>query len=495
MGELRSGFLAYRRIHCSMFLVYSQRFMKALVWLQERILDYRKIISPLLAVVGLLFVYHGTQKQVTLIVDNQSLQIHTHARTVRSLLAEIDIQPSPGDEIFPAIDQPLEDHQTVIFKTSSQLLLDEEGELEAARSTEGISENILAQLGLRLFPGDSVRSYGTGISATPSSDQTWRILRIDRGHSLRVKLGDGVVAFSSSAPTLGEALWEAGIEVFEGDRVNPSFNAVLDRARSVTLSQSSEYSIHVDGQTIHRRGSGDDVGEILASSGISLVGLDYAIPAVYEAPPLDGNIRVVRVVESMIVELEPVEFETVYQPADHLELDTLEVLEPGTFGVQSRTVRIRYEDEEEVSRRVEDTVIAVEPKNRVIGYGTRIVVRTLDTPQDMIEYWRAIPVYATSYSPCNLGVPWCGTLTASGKEVKRGVIGVIRSWYNLMKGWSVFVPGYGSGTFEDIGAGIAGKDWIDLGFTDENIEPWHHWTTLYFLTPIPPLDSIPWILP
>jgi len=122
-------------------------------------------------------------------------------------------------------------------------------------------------------------------------------------------------------------------------------------------------------------------------------------------------------------------------------------------------------------------------------------VRTLDTPQGTIEYWRSIPIYATSYSPCNLGVPWCGTLTASGAEVQRGVIGVIRSWYNLMRGWSVFVPGYGPGTFEDIGAGIAGKDWIDLGFTDENIEPWHHWTTLYFQTPVPSLDSIPWILP
>ena len=200
-------------------------------------------------------------------------------------------------------------------------------------------------------------------------------------------------------------------------------------------------------------------------------------------------------VEDLLVELEPVEFETVYQPADQLELDTLEVLEPGTFGVKSKTIRIRYENGEEVTRTIEDAVIAVEPKNRVIGYGTRIVVRTLDTGQGTIEYWRAIPIYATSYSPCNLGVPWCGTLTASGKGVDRGIIGVIRSWYNLMQGWSVFVPGYGPGTFEDIGAGIAGRDWIDLGFTDDNFEPWHQWTTLYFLTPIPPLDSIPWILP
>jgi uncharacterized protein YabE (DUF348 family) len=469
--------------------------MKALVWLQERILDYRNILSPLLAVVGFLLVYHGTQKQVTLIVDDQSLLVYTHARTVKSLLDEMDIQPGPGDQIHPATDRPLPNHQTVIFNTSSQILLDEEGKLKATRSTESISENILVQLGLRLFPGDSVRSYGIDRLGPASLEQPWRLLRIDRGHPVKVKFGDGEVGFSSSAPTLGGALWEAGIEVFEGDLIDPGFHTVLDRGFSVTLVQSSDYSIRVDGQTIHRRGSGENVGEVLASAGLSLVGLDYAIPAVHEAPPLDGNIRIMRVFENMLVGLEPIEFETVYQSADNLELDTLEVLEPGTFGVQSKTVRIRYEDGEEVSRRVDDAVIAVEPKNRIIGYGTRIVVRTLDTPQGPIEYWRAIPVYATSYSPCNLGVPWCGTLTASGKEVKRGVIGVIRSWYNLMRGWSVFVPGYGPGTFEDIGAGIAGKDWIDLGFTDEDIEAWHHWTTLYFLTPIPSLDSIPWLLP
>ena len=75
------------------------------------------------------------------------------------------------------------------------------------------------------------------------------------------------------------------------------------------------------------------------------------------------------------------------------------------------------------------------------------------------------------------------------------MIGVIRSWYNQMKGWPVFVPVYGPGSIEDIGAGFADKDWIDLGFTDDNYEAWYDWTTLYFLTPVPPLDSIPWILP
>jgi uncharacterized protein YabE (DUF348 family) len=470
--------------------------MKAMNWLQGRISDHWKKVTPLLAVGGFIFIFISSQKHVIVIINGESYMLSTHARSVGSLLDEMDIFPNPGDELFPGVNQPLERNQTVVYTTSSAVILDEEGELAVARTTKFIPENILAQKGVRIFPGDSLVSYGSGIH--PTADQIKRgehWLRIDRGHPIKLQVGNEMLEFSSSEPTLGEALWRAGIVLYEGDQLEPAPETILDSELSVTLRRASEYTILVDGQTINRRGTGDRVGEILANTGIGLVGLDYSLPGIDSPSPSDGVIQVVRVVEELLVELEPVEFETVYQPADQLELDTLEVLEPGTFGVQSKTIRIRFEDGEEVSRSIQDAVIAVEPKNRVIGYGTRIVVRTLDTGQGTIEYWRAIPIYATSYSPCNLGVPWCGTLTASGKPVYRGIIGVIRSWYNLMRGWSVFVPGYGPGTFEDIGAGIAGRDWIDLGFTDDNFEPWHQWTTLYFLTPVPSLDSIPWILP
>ena len=193
--------------------------------------------------------------------------------------------------------------------------------------------------------------------------------------------------------------------------------------------------------------------------------------------------------------MEPAPFETLYQPAPDLEIDNIEVVDPGKYGIVASRVRIRLENGEEVNRRVDEAWQAVEPSPRILGYGTKIVVRTLRTSSGSIEYWRAVPVYATSYSPCNLGVDYCGWRTASGKKVKRGVIGVIRSWYNAMKGWPIYVPNYGIGSIEDIGGGIAGRKWIDLGFTDEEYERWHSWTTLYFLTPVPPLEYITWILP
>ena len=62
-------------------------------------------------------------------------------------------------------------------------------------------------------------------------------------------------------------------------------------------------------------------------------------------------------------------------------------------------------------------------------------------------------------------------------------------------GWqasAVYVPGYGFAIIADVGA-LSSKPWIDLGYSDDDYEPWSQNVTMYFLTPIP--ESIPWTLP
>jgi 3D (Asp-Asp-Asp) domain-containing protein len=108
-----------------------------------------------------------------------------------------------------------------------------------------------------------------------------------------------------------------------------------------------------------------------------------------------------------------------------------------------------------------------------------------------IEYWRKVTAYATSYTACSAGS--CGGRTASGQPVTRGVVAVIRSWYNQMRGQQVYVPGYGTGVIADIGAGVPGQNWIDLGYGEGDYVPWHSNVTIYFLAPVPAV--VPWSLP
>lgn len=66
------------------------------------------------------------------------------------------------------------------------------------------------------------------------------------------------------------------------------------------------------------------------------------------------------------------------------------------------------------------------------------------------------------------------------------------NWYLIMGGQPLYIPNYGFATVEDVCGGCIGKPWIDLGFSDEDFEPWSSWVTVYFLTPIP--DSIIYVL-
>jgi 3D (Asp-Asp-Asp) domain-containing protein len=206
-------------------------------------------------------------------------------------------------------------------------------------------------------------------------------------------------------------------------------------------------------------------------------------------------IRVVRVTEQVVSVLEPLPFETIYEADPELEIDLQRLISSGTPGVSATTTRVRFEDGVEVSRFEEGTRKAREPEPRVLGYGTNIIPRTLQTPDGPITYYRAVSMYATAYSPCHLGVPnYCSTITSSGKELAKGMVAFVLRWYRVMKGQAVYIPGYGIATVEDVGGGIPGRHWIDLGYTDAEIISWNRWVTVYFLTPVPPADRIYWIL-
>ena len=249
----------------------------------------------------------------------------------------------------------------------------------------------------------------------------------------------------------------------------------------------------MDGKTLHIQSAAVTVGQALAAAGLSLQNSDVSIPTEDQPIPASRVIQIVRVNEEVVLEQKALPFETETVSSDQVNIDQHQVLQPGQPGLQVSRVRVRYEDGKEVSRRVESDWIVLLPVKQKVAVGTHIPVQKLDTPSGVIEYYRSMTVYATSYSPCNSDANRCYPSTSNGMHVQRGVIGVTRQWYNLLVGQRVYVPGYGTAVIADIGAGIPGKQWIDLGFSDSDYEDWHQNVTLYFLTPIPPNPQ--WNLP
>jgi hypothetical protein len=251
--------------------------------------------------------------------------------------------------------------------------------------------------------------------------------------------------------------------------------------------------VQVDGKEISARTTAATVGAALAEARVALVGLDYPIPAENQPLPADGRVRVVRVREEIELQQTAIPFKSEMVADPNTELDQQSIVQAGQAGVKLARVRIHFEDGKEISRQKEAEWTASQPRNQKTGYGTKVVIRTLDTPDGQVQYWRKVTVYATSFAPCNFiqFIGKCSYTTAAGYPLQKGVIGVGEAWYKIMKGWGVYVDGYGSARVGDYGY-VPGF-WIDLGYSDADFVNWHRNTTLYFLTPVP--ANIPWILP
>ncbi|NOY97854.1 MAG: DUF348 domain-containing protein [Chloroflexi bacterium] len=365
-------------------------------------------------------------------------------------------------------------------------------QVHAAAMDSPLPADLLAEAGVSLAPADRVLANGRYAALDQPLDCNRCTLQVRRALPLTLVTPDGEQTIETSALTVGQALHEAGIQLFAADFLDPPAGTAISGPLTVTYRPARELSVRVDGQIVPIRSSAETVGEALAGAGIPLEGLDTSLPSESDPLPADGQVRVVRVQESVLLIQKSIPFSTEFVTSAEVEIDQQEILQPGEYGLTISRVRVRYEDGQEVSRQTEDESTIRMAKNRIIGYGTKLVIRSTSTPDGPIEYWRAVRVYATSYSPCHSAADRCYYQTSSGKPVQKGVIGVIRSWYLAMQGQPVYIPGYGFATIEDVGAGIPGKDWIDLGYTDEEWYPRSEWVTLYFLTPIP--ANTMWVL-
>lgn len=351
---------------------------------------------------------------------------------------------------------------------------------------ERVPAALLNQAGITLNPDDTVLLNGLPTSLDAQITISPITLQVRRAIPITIITADGEQQIQSSAFTIGEALQQASIWLRAGDGVTPSLNSPLFNS-PITIYQppSQILTITSNGKTIPITSSAQTVGEALAEAGIPLIGLDFSVPASNESLPSDGQIRVVRVTESLQLAQKPIPFESELQASADVPLDQTQILQPGEVGLNVQRIRIRYEDGEEISRVTEAETLVRPPKTRILAYGTKIEIKSAVVDGVNIEYWRAVQMWATSYSPCRSGTDECHSGTSSGKSLRKGMVGLRLDWYLSMQGQQLYIPGYGYASVEDVCGGCVDKPWIDLGFSDHDFEPWHSSVTVYFLTPVP----------
>ena len=462
-------------------------------WAQ--VLMMKKPLAPLLALAGGLILAGwvllalSIHQRVTFLVDGQVYARQVNALTVGGALRAVGVTVGPGDEVTPPTSAWLWGHPGIRVDHAQTIAVSNGDQVTSVLTTERMAANVLEWAGVRLYPGDQVLLGSAPLAGSALLPAGAGLVQVRRAYPVTLTGQGAPPTFYSAAATLGQALWQAGVRLDPLDQLSLPLETPLDGPVSVSVVHPTQVQLTLDGKVIPFETTAQTVGQALWQAGVRLVGLDYSQPATSQPLPADGAIRVVRVRETVSLQQKDIPFQTVSQADPNTELDQRSVIQAGHTGLQVTRVRTRFEDGKQVSSQADGEWQAVAPQNRILGYGTKVVIHTTTVDGVTIQYYRAVTVYATSYSPCDSGT--CSYATASGARLAKGIIGTSLAWFNLLRGQHVYVPGYGSGVIADYG--YVGSHRIDLGYSESDYVGWHKNVTLYFLAPPP--ANIPWILP
>jgi len=385
--------------------------------------------------------------------------------------------------------------------TASQGLLVLDGDLPPVKvNAAGTVQQALDHAGIELQAGDQVMLNGQPVEASASVlDAASGTLQVER--ALQIELSGKPIV--TSAATVGQALAEAGHDVYGADAVDPPPATHLGAGMAISYSPSALHAVSVDGARFQIRSAAPSVGQMLAEAGLGLVGLDTASPPPTASDPSSEPIALTRVAESLSLEAESIPFSTEFQDSPDVGLGQERIVQTGAPGLALSRTKVRYEDGNEVSRSTDSQSVVRAPQSRVVDRGTKIVEQTSNINGASISYWLKTQMYATVYSPCNSdtgAADKCSYGTASGRRAGKGIVAVDPTLYASLNGQRLFIPGYGFAVIGDLGGGyifesatgISRYKWIDLGFDDGNVEDMSGWITVYFLTPAP--AAIPSVL-
>ena len=460
--------------------------------------------------------YTRSGEMLTLRVNGETWQARTHQQTVRAFLREVGLVPRPEDIVLPHLDAPLAEGQTIVVQRALPVLVEVDGQVLERYTHSRTVADLLHEAGVDPQPHDVVTLDNHSVapdtvlphgqwspsrwplvqgSSKSSSSVVWTRVKLQRAIPLSIRDGGVQTVVYTVARTVGEALLKQGVVLYLGDRVRPLLGALLTTGMHVEIHRAKPVRLQVDGEVIQTRTQAGDVGLLLSEVGIHLAGKDYAIPALATQVTDNLFVRIVRVVEDSIVESQDIPYETVRRSDSDLELDQQRVDQVGKNGVHKQRVHLVYEDGQQVLREVAEEWVESQPTTRIISYGTKIVIRELETPDGVIRYWRKIRVLATSYTAATSGKtrdhPEYG-ITRLGWRARTGIVAVDPTVIKLRT--NMYVPGYGFGVAADTGGKIKGR-WIDLCYDEDDLVLWKRWLDVYLLEPVTATKDITWILP
>ena len=436
------------------------------------------------------------QDSYVVYADGNTFEVEGSYETVGDVVSAAGLQLIPQDQVEPHINSLAHPDETISIRRARQITVQTDDGRRMHWTFKRSLGDFLNEI--ELYPDRTDQIYADGVSVSLFDVGEAAVPElVEIGTFMTVTIVDGVTQrlIRTGESTVGDAIREAGITVYTADQTTPALGSWLQPDMVITIQRSRPLTIQADGKVIQTRSYHTQATAVLAELGVGLVGYDYALPA--DSVPLQDNdtIQVIRVTEDFEVIDEPLPFESLFQPTDAFELDERGLLQAGVAGIQRTRLRVRYENGVRVSDTPDGSWLAQEAIPEIIGYGTRVVVRTIDTPEGPVEYYRLVKMRVTAYMAQTSGKaadhPAYG-ITASGVVAGYGVVAVDPRVVPFRS--NVYVPNYGVAFVGDTGGGVKGR-WIDLGYEDDwdTFEHWSGYVDVYYMTPVP--EEINYLLP
>lgn len=469
-------------------------------------------LGLLVALAGLRYLYLSTQHVVIVEIGGARVPHRTHQREPQAVLRELGLALNGADLLVAPDAEALLAGEPIRLEIARQVQLAHDGTLTTLWTRAASVEDLLAETEVALLPHDRLSHQGRDLALADPLPQPLLFgdasprdrvaalrqplqIRLLRAVPITIQDGAIPISFYTTAATVGEALYAQGLLVYAADRIYPGLEARVSPEMTVYIERAKPALLAVDGGERLLRTQARSVGELLAEQRVVLEEKDYVLPSLDAEITRDLRVEVVRVYDEYYVEETPIPFQTRLEPAPDMEIDLRETAEWGREGSLRKRVRVHYENGQEMHRVEEAEWVAREPIDRVIRYGTKIVLRELQTPQGTITYWRKLRMLATSYNAPTAGKsmdhPQYG-ITRVGWRARYGIIAVDPQVIPLYQ--NMYVPGYGLGVAGDTGSAIKGRR-IDLCYDDDNLVLWYRWVDVYLLAPAPPPSQINYSIP
>jgi uncharacterized protein YabE (DUF348 family) len=194
--------------------------------------------AVLLVLAGSTAAYASLSKDVTINLDGQTQDIRTMSGTVASALASEGITLSPADKIKVdgkpvAKTTQVDDGDTVAVAFAKPVVVAIDGKTEKKATVHDQTVgDVLDRFGVK----PSAKAFVSGDRSEPLSRSGTRIV-VSNPKALSIEADGKSTTLNSTAPTVGAALKEAGVELDSNDEVVPAVGELLSDGDQVKVTR------------------------------------------------------------------------------------------------------------------------------------------------------------------------------------------------------------------------------------------------------------------